>query len=389
MNHLKSCLDTSRGGNIRAVGGMENGPTFGKAGLSPSRPVHGSEFSLTLKPRPGDGLLDLFGRLAIALKQREASLLKLMIYGSVEAEPPAREVMRELFGPAAIPVTWVEGAAPGSLPVAGMQAFALAGGEARRIMLGQRVVGSVFDGDGARYCLLAGLGPSQVASSPEDQTRQTFDQMEAALGRAGFALGDVVRTWFFLDDMLSWYDAFNRVRAETYSKRHFRSGALPASTGVGGRNPDGAALTAAAWAMQPSSASTRVEEVLSPRQCPAPAYGSLFSRAMELSSHQGRRILISGTASIDPDGRTVGTGEVRKQVALTMEVVEAMLHSRGFSIFDTTRATAYFKHTADMPALAEWCAERRLASLPVVPVRCDICRDDLLFEIELDGWKPR
>jgi hypothetical protein len=70
-----------------------------------------------------------------------------------------------------------------------------------------------------------------------------------------------------------------------------------------------------------------------------------------------------------------------------MEVVEKILASRGFGFLDITRATAYFKNRADIPAFAEWCAARNLRSLPAIAAQCGICRGDLLFELEADAWK--
>jgi len=154
------------------------------------------------------------------------------------------------------------------------------------------------------------------------------------------------------------------------------------------RNPAGAALTAGAWAMQPLTRCAHAQEIASPLQCPAPEYGSSFSRAMELSSASGRRLLISGTASIAHGGDTLWPGTARQQVAQTMQVVEAILRSRGFGFSDLTRATAYFKHRGDVQAFREWCAARAGRSLPVALVECDICREDLLFELEADAWSP-
>jgi enamine deaminase RidA (YjgF/YER057c/UK114 family) len=214
---------------------------------------------------------------------------------------------------------------------------------------------------------------------------QALRRMQNALTHAGFSLGDVVRTWFFLDDLLSWYDAFNEVRARVYAQTKFRSGCLPASTGISGRNPAGAALTVGAWAMQPLDAFSRAEEVLLPFQCPACAYGSLFSRGVEVKSGGFRRLLVSGTASIEPDGRTAHVSDVRAQIELSMQVVEAILESRRMSFADVTRATAYFKSPADAPAFAHWCDQRELRKLPVISAGGDICRRDLLFEVELDA----
>jgi enamine deaminase RidA (YjgF/YER057c/UK114 family) len=109
---------------------------------------------------------------------------------------------------------------------------------------------------------------------------------------------------------------------------------------------------------------------------------------MEISSSQGRRLLISGTASIAPGGHTLWQGDLRQQIRHTMEVVEVILASRGFGFLDITRATAYFKNRADMPDFPAWCAARDLRSLPVVITQCGICREELLFELEADAWLP-
>jgi enamine deaminase RidA (YjgF/YER057c/UK114 family) len=346
----------------------------------------GPEFCCTVKPLPGEEIIDVFSRLAGALKNTDTTIVNLMVFGSVKARSAADEAMRQVFGQIRWPVTWVEGAACRDQPIAGMQAFAFSADSVNPVMLNGCVVGSVFEDGAMRHCLLGGLGPSLASASPPDQFRQTLENLETALEQAGFSLGDVVRTWFYLDHLLSWYSAFNEARTEAYARVNFRAGSLPASTGIAGRNPAGTALVAGAWAMQPLHSSGQIAEVPSPLQCPAPAYGSSFSRAMEISSVHGRRLLISGTASIAPDGQTLWPGNLHQQINLTMEVVEAILTSRGFGYSDITRATAYFKNRADIPAFAAWCAEWELPLLPAVAAECGICRGDLLFELEADAW---
>jgi enamine deaminase RidA (YjgF/YER057c/UK114 family) len=165
----------------------------------------------------------------------------------------------------------------------------------------------------------------------------------------------------------------------------FRTGSTPASTGIGARNVSGAALEVAAWAVQPLDASARAEEIGSPLQCPAPAYGSAFSRAMEVASGGRRRLFISGTASITPDGRTAWVGDIARQVDLTMEVVGAILQSRGMAFSAINRATAYFKSPVYVKYFEQWCVEHDQRALPYVAVESIICRDDLLWEIEVDA----
>ena len=67
-----------------------------------------------------------------------------------------------------------------------------------------------------------------------------------------------------------------------------------------------------------------------------------------------------------------------------MEVVEAILRSRGMRWSDVSRAVVYLKNPADAPRFTEWCAVHDLR-LPALVVQADVCRDELLFEIELDA----
>jgi enamine deaminase RidA (YjgF/YER057c/UK114 family) len=329
-------------------------------------------------------MLELCRRFALQLRERSASPLHLLVFGNCQASRGFSEALRGVFGRVDWPITWVQGSACDGGPIAGLQAHAFTG-RIDRIVFEGRIVGSIFADGGARQCLVGGILPENLTLAHPEQTQRALETVQAILGEAGFDFADVIRTWFFLDRILDWYGEFNAARSKIYSGLKFRTGSLPASTGVGGRNPAGAALTMAAWAFRPSGKSSYAEEAASPLQCPAPAYGSSFSRAMETSSNTGRRLFISGTASIAPEGQTLWLGDVRKQVELTMEVVAAILRSRNFSFADLSRATAYFRNAADAQVFGDWLATRELTGLPVVTAQCDVCRDDLLFELEAEA----
>jgi enamine deaminase RidA (YjgF/YER057c/UK114 family) len=217
-----------------------------------------------------------------------------------------------------------------------------------------------------------------------EQTQECIDLLDAALQLAGFSLEDVARTWFYNDDILAWYNEFNRVRTARYQRCSFSCGSLPASTAVSGKNPSGAALVLAAWAVRPGAGAS-VRAVASPLQCPAPQYGSAFSRATAVDSGGVRRLLVSGTASIEPGGKTVHLGDVPRQVELSMKVIAAILEAHGMSWADVTRASAYCKRPEYVAVFREWQLSHGQMAMPVVPVYCDICRGDLLFELELDA----
>jgi enamine deaminase RidA (YjgF/YER057c/UK114 family) len=327
-------------------------------------------------------------RVAESVVANRAVIVGMFAFASLEQQPDVCAALRKALGEIHWPILWVQGKPCAGEPLAGLQIFALKEIRVERITCRGKIVGTIYEQAGMRQCLLADIAPHIPRATRGQQADEIFRAMAEILEGAGFAMGDVVRTWFYNEDILAWYPEFNRIRSQFYSRIPFRSASAPASTGVAGRNPHGTALTSAVWAVQPLDASVQAEEVASPLQCPALAYGSSFSRALEVTSTAARRLFISGTASIAPAGETLWRGNARWQIDQTMQVVEAILASRGYALADLNRAIAYFKHGADAPLFAEWCAARGV-SIPFIPIECDICRDDLLFEIEADAFRYR
>lgn len=345
-----------------------------------------SEFHLTITPQPTESPVALVRRLAEAINPLEATLVRLIAFGSVDASKPTLAALRQAFDTLDLPLTWIEGLGCEGAPLSGIQVHAVSGADVHALPFGPQTSARIWRDATATHCVLSGLGPTGANVPTTGQAQETFQQLQSCLAHADMTMKNVARTWFYLDDILSWYGAFNRVRNGFFEQCELRPGSVPASTGVRGRNPAGTALTAAAWAVKPhQDSSGTVHFVPSPRQCSATSYGSAFSRAVEINSGGYRQLLVSGTASIEPGGMTVHVGDVRKQIELTMQVVEAILESRGLGLGDVSRATAYFKSGADLPVFQDWLKEDNLMSMPVVNTCCEICRDDLLFEIELDA----
>jgi len=97
-------------------------------------------------------------------------------------------------------------------------------------------------------------------------------------------------------------------------------------------------------------------------------------------------LFISGTASISLDGKTLHESNVEAQIDTTVQVIKTILKSREMDWSDVNRAIAYFKKSADMSWFRRFCVKNNL-SLPVVITQSAICRDDLLFEMEVDAIK--
>ena len=100
---------------------------------------------------------------------------------------------------------------------------------------------------------------------------QVFENIANTLSRVGMAMPNVVRTWLFMDDILAWYGPWNQVRRAFFEHHQLFGHTVPASTGVGVKNPVGAAMVAGDWAVQPTNGSLFVRKMGSPLQYRAPA----------------------------------------------------------------------------------------------------------------------
>lgn len=285
---------------------------------------------------------------------------------------------------AGVPVTWVNGGTHGP-GLGGIHLHAVTGGTVTPLILDGVLVGATLTGPYAVECFLSGLCTTDTSAPRPQQARATFERMEQALALADMDFSHVARTWLFLDDILAWYNDFNKVRTQFFTDRGVFDRVVPASTGIGGSNPAGAAMMTGVYAIRPLAPGVSFQALPSPLQCPALQYGSSFSRAVEVTMPDLRRVFVSGTASIAPGGETVHIGDVLGQTARTCEVVEAILRSRGMGWEDVTRATAYVRFPEDAGIFEQFRSQSHIPPLPVITTHNVVCRDDLLFEIEVDA----
>src|SRR4051812_41518854 len=136
--------------------------------------IRPAEFTVTEIPRRDDRAKDVFQRIAARLQSCAAEILGVMIYGSVVGRAGTSGAMGAALGEVQWPVTWVEGAACDGGLLAGVQVFAMSGRTVSRVWVGDRIVGSVFEDNSARHCLLGGLGPAVPTLPRAAQLQQTF-----------------------------------------------------------------------------------------------------------------------------------------------------------------------------------------------------------------------
>jgi len=120
----------------------------------------------------------------------------------------------------------------------------------------------------------------------------------------------------------------------------------------------------------------------------ASEYGSSFSRGLRIDLNGLVILLISGTASIDANGKTVHVGDFRAQCRRTYHNITNLLSAEGATWKDVVRTTCYLRDMErDYAAFNEertaFFRRQGLDPLPAsTGVQAILCRPDLLVEIE-------
>jgi len=324
---------------------------------------------------------------ADSIIRNEAKKLKAVILNQfVFADNNKHSASFENLVSEGAPVTCLHNTVPGGKGTFSAQAIALSGIQnVEPVKINGRRIGFVYEDDYARYCFLSNVFSQNVNISRPEQTEIVFETFEKAMTQHEFKFAETVRTWFFNDHILEWYGEFNKVRTNFFNKTGIFEKTVPASTGIGTGNPYGAALIGNLFAIQPKNGQVKIQAVPSPMQESALNYKSSFSRAIELEFPTHRRLLISGTASISKDGKTVFLDDVASQIDLTMRIAKALLQSRKMSWRNLFRGIVYFKHPDYLKYFEEYCRKHKISSSPLAVAFTDMCRCDLLFEIELDA----
>lgn len=351
---------------------------------------------------PGTAAAGAYAQIASALREGGLEIVQERIFGSLSAKTAIKAARRKALQSQGIRYdelsTYVEGRPTWGEGFAGVIVRAVtksgAGEGVRRICDGDKPAGRSWGVGDTKYILLQNVQGTAAAgedNTPAAQARRAMERADRLLRENGGNYRGVIRTWFYLSRILDWYGEFNAVRNAKY--REFgvlpvasESAVAPASTGIRAELSGGAACSLDLLAaISPQAQGQAVRMLSNPRQSEAYGYGSAFSRGAVIETQGDRLIQISGTAAIDEAGNSLYRGDVRAQTRCTLEKVLALLQPAGASLADITAATLFVKRGEDADAVREVLTKFGLEPFPAVMVVADVCREELLFEIDAEA----
>ncbi len=352
----------------------------------------------------GHSVEEIYSKIADILSASSSKIIHERCFGNIGIHNQILDIRTREFLRHNIetntPITYIEGESCTENKFAGVQIRALIPTEETGIktILDQGIPkGRVWNLNGSKFLMLHNVdgkkfGEKFVADR-KSRTRAMFEQAKRLLETEGAAYSDVVRTWIYISDILDWYGDFNIARNSCYSDFGLLGNSdspekaeniyLPASTGIEGRNPSSMPVTMDVLAIRRSQSSKiQIRPIYGSMQRSAFRYGSAFSRAIVIEEPSGKLILVSGTAAIDEQGNSIYLGNTEAQIRHTLNVVSSLVADEGATFQDLCEATIFLKHTHDFAIYQRIAEEINITNAPSVNVNANVCRDELLFEID-------
>jgi enamine deaminase RidA (YjgF/YER057c/UK114 family) len=233
------------------------------------------------------------------------------------------------------------------------------------------------------------LHTGNIYGSGKDAFEQAYDMFRVAeglLAEAGMSFRDVVRTWIHVRDIDRDYAALNRARRDFFGRCGIER--RPASTCVQGIPFPGTHDFSMSLHATTSPRALDIAPIHTPLLNEAWAYGADFSRGLRIADANKVTLYVSGTASIDEEGRTVHVGRFEAQVDRMLDNIASLLAQQGASFENLASGITYLKNPNDAPALRSMLRKRGFDGFPCAVVEAPLCRPDLLCETEAVALLP-
>lgn len=351
---------------------------------------------------------------AILRQQREpmAVTVQTVFVDDAANVPAARRLFEAYYGEA-MPLTLFVVQPPCDGRGLAIEAWAISTNTAQVEYWGPHLV--TVSHDGLKWIHASAGALRQGRRTAYEQAAEAFENLSGVLAEAGGSFRDVVRVWLYQGgiteevDGTERYRELNRARTDFFAKVPFATRPLvagnghavyPASTGIGTL---GHGLITTCLALRTERTDVGLLPLENPLQTPAFGYpkhysakSPKFSRAMALRVGDHVTTWISGTASI-VQSETVHVGDVEGQTEQTLTNIERLIDAANFErlgwsgagavLEDLAKVRVYVKRAEDYEKCRAVC-ERRLGRIPAIYAQADVCRPDLLVEIEGVAFSP-
>ena len=262
--------------------------------------------------------------------------------------------------------------------------------------------------EGCKRLFLSGVTGDVLRQNIREQSHGVFSRIAGVLETEGMPVSSIIRQWNYIEKITACdatghqhYQDFNDVRSLFYNGVEWTTG-YPAATGIG---TQWGGIMIDVDALLCKDGSVRVLGVDNPLQIAAHAYSQnvllgekdaalpqkttpKFERAKAVWKEDHGFIYISGTAAIRGEQSLEGVG-IEEQTLITLENIDYLvsnenLQRAGIPVTkkgELTNFRVYVKYWKDLDKVRR-ILEAKYPKLPVIYTLTDVCRSELLIEIE-------
>uniref|UniRef100_UPI0040566134 chorismate transformation enzyme, FkbO/Hyg5 family n=1 Tax=Alistipes sp. TaxID=1872444 RepID=UPI0040566134 len=263
----------------------------------------------------------------------------------------------------------------------------------------------IIENEQEKMLFVEGIPASDFSKSVKQQSQEVFTKLDNLLSAYGYGADDIVRQWNFIGSIVSYrngkqnYQEFNDARTCYYATGEWKNG-YPAATGIGA---EGDCIIVGGIAFKKIGADTKgIYPIDNPLQVAAHIYSKRvlidddvnamkstpkFERAKLIETACGACCFVSGTAAIRGE-ESVDASSVKMQTIKTIENIEYLVSKENLVRFgckpydlEYVKLHVYIKNAEDYDVVRE-VVEASFAQIPVVYSIADVCRSELLVEIE-------
>lgn len=233
--------------------------------------------------------------------------------------------------------------------------------------------------------LFLGSAPTALLGSGPQMEAELAVAARELTRRGGSLAGNLQRTWIYCRDIDNNYAGLVEAR-----KRFFTAHGLTAdthfiaSTGIEGQSyPHDRLVRMDSYSLfGHDPAQIEYMEALD-HLSPTHIYGVTFERGTRIIFGDRSHYLLSGTASIDRNGKTLYEHDVVAQAERMVDNVTALLENHRGALADLRQVVVYVRDPADAGLVDAVLSRRLSAATPRIMVKGPVCRPGWL--VEMDG----
>lgn len=342
---------------------------------------------------PFNEAIEYYKRLLIEISDRQQTILFERIFGYQRYRQKVMAVRKNVLKQRMLPehpISFIEGKSVSEMPIAGIVIHAVGSETAvRYIQDNGTVYGSRYQIGKVDRLSVEGIQDPWRASGFSQALLAEYDQVNRVIQRAEFNTTDLVRTWHYISPIKDFYISFNQERKNFFKHSDIdyleHPENVPASTCIEGKCWETGYSTMNLYYIK-KTPDVKLRRIYNIGQKEADSrsyqYGPTFSRALHAVQSGLEEFQISGTASIGEDGVTRHIDDTGRQIERTLLMVKGLLEQASMDFRDICYATCIFKHRSDYGIFQEIVKKLHIPDFPYIPIQGNICRDDLLFELD-------